>query len=206
VNYNPPPLIQDAFLVADDILRQGVVGISEIIIKPGLVNVDFADVRSIMGNAGTALMGIGTGKGKNRATDAAMAAITSPLLDFPITKAKGIVFNVVGGEDMSIQEINAAAEVIYDNVDSDANIIFGALVDDSGTLGEGEITITVLATGFNTDFFDQKELSARSLNQLQNKALREMPTTAGAAKRLSSIANTANKKKVPAYQYSSVVV
>ena len=206
MNYNPPPLIQDAFLVADDILRQGVVGISEIIIKPGLVNVDFADVRSIMGNAGTALMGIGTGKGKNRATDAAMAAITSPLLDFPITKAKGIVFNVVGGEDMSIQEINAAAEVIYDNVDSDANIIFGALVDDSGTLGEGEITITVLATGFNTDFFDQKELSARSLNQLQNKALREMPTTAGAAKRLSSIANTANKKKVPAYQYSSVVV
>ena len=100
------------------------MGISEIIIKPGLVNVDFADVRSVMGNAGTALMGIGTGKGKNRATDAAMAAITSPLLDFPITKAKGIVFNVVGGEDMSLQEINAAAEVIYDNVDSDANIIY----------------------------------------------------------------------------------
>ena len=194
---------QDAFLVADDILRQGVVGISEIIIKPGLVNVDFADVRSIMGNAGTALMGIGTGKGKNRATDAAMAAITSPLLDFPITKAKGIVFNVVGGEDMSLQEINAAAEVIYDNVDKDANIIFGALIDDSGALGEGEITITVLATGFNTDFFDQKELSSRSLDQLQSRALREMPTTAGAAKRLSSVANTVNnRKKVLLYRLS----
>ena len=86
--------LTDAFLVADDILRQGVVGISEIIVKPGLVNVDFADVRSIMGNAGTALMGIGTGKGKTRATDAAMAAISSPLLDFPITRAKGIVFNI----------------------------------------------------------------------------------------------------------------
>ena len=117
-------------------------------------------------------MGIGTGKGKNRAEDAAMAAITSPLLDFPITKAKGIVFNVVGGEDMSLQEINAAAEVIYENVDSDANIIFGAMVDDSNALEEGEIAITVLATGFNTDFFDQRELSNRKLDQLQDRAQR----------------------------------
>lgn len=98
--------LTDAFLVADDILRQGVVGISEIIIKPGLVNVDFADVRTIMGNAGTALMGIGHGKGKTRAVDAAIAAISSPLLDFPISKAKGIVFNIVGGNDMTLQEIN----------------------------------------------------------------------------------------------------
>ena len=144
--------LTDAFLVADDILRQGVVGISEIIVKPGLVNVDFADVRSVMGNAGTALMGIGTGKGKSRATDAALAAISSPLLDFPITRAKGIVFNVAGGSDLSLQEINAAAEVIYENVDPDANIIFGALVDD--TLESGEVSITVLATGFATDFYD----------------------------------------------------
>lgn len=98
--------LTSAFLVADDILRQGVVGISEIIVKPGLVNVDFADVRTIMGNAGTALMGIGVGKGKTRAADAARAAVTSPLLDFPITKAHGIVFNVVGGADMTLQEIN----------------------------------------------------------------------------------------------------
>ena len=128
--------LTEAFLVADDILRQGVVGISEIIVKPGLVNVDFADVRTIMTNAGTALMGMGTGKGKSRATDAALAAISSPLLDFPITKARGIVFNVVGGSDMTLQEINTAAEVIYENVDPDANIIFGALVDDKITGGE----------------------------------------------------------------------
>jgi cell division protein FtsZ len=148
--------LTDAFLVADDILRQGVVGISEIIIKPGLVNVDFADVRTIMSNAGTALMGIGTGKGKNRAVDAAMAAISSPLLDFPITKAKGIVFNIVGGSDMSLQEINSAAEVIYQNVDSEANIIFGALVDEKNN-NSGEVSITVLATGFATDFFDSSD-------------------------------------------------
>jgi len=140
--------LADAFLVADDILRQGVVGISEIIVKPGLINVDFADVRAVMGDAGTALMGIGTGKGKTRAQDAAVAAISSPLLDFPINKAQGIVFNIVGGNDLTLQEINAAAEVIYENVDSDANIIFGALVDSEM---ESEVSITVLATGFELD-------------------------------------------------------
>merc|ERR1719504_416395 len=98
--------LQDAFSVADDILRQGVVGISEIIVRPGLINVDFADVRSVMGDAGTALMGIGTGTGKTRAEDAASAAISSPLLDFPIERATGIVFNIIGGRDMTLQEIN----------------------------------------------------------------------------------------------------
>eukprot|EP01035_Chromulina_nebulosa_P018107 gene18107-23761_t len=146
--------LTEAFLVADDVLRQGVVGISDIIVKPGLVNVDFADVRTIMGNAGTALMGIGHGKGKTRAVDAAIAAISSPLLDFPITKAKGIVFNIVGGADMSLQEINSAAEVIYENVDENANIIFGALVDEKIT--NGEMSITVLATGFPTDFYNEE--------------------------------------------------
>ncbi|CBN79234.1 conserved unknown protein [Ectocarpus siliculosus] len=121
--------VQDAFLVADDILRQGVVGISEIIIKPGLVNVDFADVRSVMNKAGTALMGLGKAKGKNRAAEAARAAIESPLLDFPVTDAKGIVFNIIGDADLTLAEINEAASVIYANVDPDANIIFGALVD-----------------------------------------------------------------------------
>jgi cell division protein FtsZ len=134
-----------AFSVADDILRQGVVGISEIIIRPGLINVDFADVRTIMGDAGTALMGIGKGSGKNRAVDAASAAISSPLLDFPIEKARGVVFNIVGGNDLTLQEINAAAEVIYEAVDPNANIIFGALVDENVS---GEISITVIATGF----------------------------------------------------------
>ncbi|GMH79080.1 hypothetical protein TrLO_g7746 [Triparma laevis f. longispina] len=129
--------VERAFAVADDILRQGVVGISEIIVRPGLINVDFADVRSVMGNAGTALMGIGTGTGKTRAEDAASAAISR------------IVFNIIGGRDMTLQEINSAAEVIYDSVDPNANIIFGALVDDS--IDDDSVSITVLATGFKLD-------------------------------------------------------
>lgn len=137
--------VTDAFLVADDILRQGVVGISEIIIKTGLVNVDFADVRAVMKDAGTALMGVGTGVGKTRATDAAVAAISSPLLDFPISEAKRVVFNVVGGSDLGLSEINAASEVIYENAHEDANIIFGALIDPD--MGE-EVSITVLACDF----------------------------------------------------------
>jgi cell division protein FtsZ len=137
--------VTDAFLVADDILRQGVVGISEIILKTGIVNVDFADVRTVMKKAGTALMGVGTGVGKTRAADAAVAAISSPLLDFPIQNAQRIVFNIVGGLDMGLQEINEASEVIYENADENANIIFGALVDPS--MGE-EISITVLACDF----------------------------------------------------------
>lgn len=140
--------VTDAFLVADDILRQGVVGISEIIIKTGLVNVDFADVRAVMKDAGTALMGVGTGVGKTRAADAAVAAISSPLLDFPISEAKRIVFNIVGGPGLGLSEINAASEVIYENAHEDANIIFGALIDDK--MGE-EVSITVLACDFRED-------------------------------------------------------
>jgi cell division protein FtsZ len=127
--------MERAFAVADDILRQGVVGISDIIVKPGLINVDFADVRSIMSGAGTALMGIGIGSGKTAAEDAAAAAISSPLLDSTIENAKGVVFNISGGPNLSLNEVNQA----------DANVIFGALVDE--TL-EDNISITVLATGF----------------------------------------------------------
>lgn len=137
--------LQKAFSVADDVLRQGIIGISEIITRPGLINVDFADVRSIMGNAGTALMGVGRGSGKARAEEAASAAISSPLLDFSINRAKGVVFNVVGGSDMTLQEINSAAEIIYDAVDPNANIIFGSIVDDNMN---DEVAITVIATGF----------------------------------------------------------
>mmetsp|Transcript_19816 Transcript_19816/g.63727 ORF Transcript_19816/g.63727 Transcript_19816/m.63727 type:complete len:422 (+) Transcript_19816:160-1425(+) len=136
--------VSEAFLVADDILRQGIIGISEIIVKPGLINVDFADVRTVMENAGSALMGIGTGKGPNRALDAAVAAISSPLLDVPVLNAKGVVFNVVGGPDLTLQEISTASNFIHENIDQDANIIFGALVQDGM---EQEVSITVLATG-----------------------------------------------------------
>jgi cell division protein FtsZ len=138
--------VQRAFAVADDVLRQGVVGVSDIIVQPGIINVDFADVRSVMGDAGTALMGVGRGSGKNRAADAAAAAISSPLLDFPINNANGVVFNVMGSKDMTLQEVNSAAQVIYDAVDPNANIIFGALVNEN--LPAGELSVTVVATGF----------------------------------------------------------
>jgi len=137
--------MERAFAVADDILRQGVVGISDIIVKPGLINVDFADVRAIMSGAGTALMGIGIGAGKTAAEDAAAAAISSPLLDSTIENAKGVVFNISGGINLSLNEVNQAAKLIYSTVAEDANVIFGALVDE--TL-EDNISITVLATGF----------------------------------------------------------
>ncbi|MBC6479926.1 MAG: cell division protein FtsZ [Hormoscilla sp. GM7CHS1pb] len=137
--------VQEAFRVADDILRQGVQGISDIITVPGLVNVDFADIRAVMADAGSALMGIGGGSGKSRASEAAYAAISSPLLETSISGAKGVVFNITGGSDLTLHEVNAAAEVIYEAVDPNANIIFGAVIDDRV---EGEVRITVIATGF----------------------------------------------------------
>jgi cell division protein FtsZ len=137
--------VQEAFRLADDILRQGVQGISDIITIPGLVNVDFADVKAIMADAGSALMGIGTASGKGRATEAANMAIASPLLECSIQGAKGVLFNITGGHDLSLHEVNAAAESIYNAVDPDANIIFGAVLDERM---QGEVRITVIATGF----------------------------------------------------------
>jgi cell division protein FtsZ len=138
--------VQEAFRVADDILRQGVQGISDIIMIPGLVNVDFADIRAIMADAGSAMMGIGVGSGKSRAREAAMTAISSPLLETSVDGANGVVFNITGGEDMTLHEVNAAAETIYEVVDQNANIIFGAVIDPKM---DGEIRITVIATGFS---------------------------------------------------------
>jgi cell division protein FtsZ len=140
--------VQQAFTVADDILRQGVQGISDIITIPGLVNVDFADVRAVMADAGTALMGIGTGSGKSRAREAATQAISSPLLEASIDGARGVVLNITGGSDLTLHEVNAAAETVYEVVDPNANIIFGAVIDERL---QGEILITVIATGFSGD-------------------------------------------------------
>jgi len=137
--------LQEAFILADNILRQGIVGISEIITKPGLINVDFADVRSVMQNAGLALMGIGRGSGKNRAQDAALAAVTSPLLDFPIQQAKGVVYTVTGNKDMSLTEVAQVSNVIQKMVGNDANVIFGALIDEN--MGD-EMSVIVVATNF----------------------------------------------------------
>jgi len=140
--------LQEAFRVADDVLRQGVQGISDIITIPGLVNVDFADVRAVMADAGSALMGIGIGSGKSRAKEGAIAAISSPLLESSIEGAKGVVFNITGGQDLTLHEVNAAAEIIYEVVDPNANIIFGAVIDEKM---QGEVRITVIATGFSAD-------------------------------------------------------
>jgi len=136
----------DAFRLVDDVLRQGVQGISDLIVLPGLINVDFADVRTIMENAGSALMGIGYGSDDNRAVDAAKAAISSPLLETSIHGAKGVLFNIVGGPDMGMKEINNAAQIIADAADPDANIIFGAVIDENM---KGKIKITVIAAGFD---------------------------------------------------------
>lgn len=140
--------VQEAFQAADDILRQGVQGISDIITIPGLVNVDFADVRAVMADAGSALMGIGLGSGKSRAREAAIAAISSPLLESSIDGASGAVFNITGGNDLTLHEVNAAAEIIYEAVDPNANIIFGAVIDERL---QGEVQVTVIATGFNLE-------------------------------------------------------
>jgi cell division protein FtsZ len=138
--------VQEAFRIADDILRQGVQGISDIITIPGLINVDFADVRTVMAEAGSALMGIGMGSGKSRAREAAMTAISSPLLESSIEGASGVVLNVTGGNDLTLHEVNEAAAVIFEVVDPNANIIFGAVIDEKL---QGELRITVIATGFN---------------------------------------------------------
>ena len=137
--------MQEAFRLADDVLRQGVQGISDIITIPGLINVDFADIRSIMADAGSAMMGIGIGTGKSRAREAAITAISSPLLEGSIDGASGVVFSITGGNDLSLYEVNEAASAIYEVVDEDANIIFGAVIDEKLS---GEVRITVIATGF----------------------------------------------------------
>ena len=137
--------IQDAFRMADDVLRQGVQGISDLITVPGVINLDFADVKTIMTDQGEALMGIGTASGENRAVDAAKAAISSPLLERTIDGAKGIIISVTGSDDLGLLEINEAAQVISDAADPDANIIWGTSINPE--MGD-EVRITVIATGF----------------------------------------------------------
>jgi cell division protein FtsZ len=137
--------ITDAFRKADDILRQGVQGITDLITVPGLINLDFADVRTVMHDAGSALMGIGSASGESRATEAAKAAVSSPLLEQTIDGATGMLLNITGGEDLGLFEVNEAAQVVVDTADKGANIIFGAVVDPA--MGD-EVRVTVIATGF----------------------------------------------------------
>src|SRR6476469_1005866 len=138
--------IVDAFRIADDVLRQGVQGITDLITVPGLINLDFADVRTIMRDAGSALMGIGIASGENRAGEAARAAISSPLLEASVEGATGILLNITGGADLGLFEVNEAAEIIGSASDADANIIFGAVIDEA--MGD-QVWVTVIATGFD---------------------------------------------------------
>jgi len=155
--------INDAFRIADDVLRQGVQGISDLIAVPGLINLDFADVKTIMQETGTALMGIGIASGENRAAVAARAAISSPLLETSIEGARGVLLNITGGSNLGLFEVNEAAEIISQSADPEANIIFGAVIDDN--LQE-EVRVTVIATGFEKTGRDNKtiELDVKPFN------------------------------------------
>lgn len=157
----------DAFRIADDILRQGVQGISDLIAVPGVINCDFADVQTVMKNTGSALMGIGHAKGDNRASEAARLAISSPLLETSIEGAKGVLFNISGGEDLTLFEINEAAEIIHQSADIEANIIFGANIDES--LND-EVRVTVIATGFSsgTEKIAEKSGTARTTRTIES--------------------------------------
>lgn len=156
----------DAFRIADDVLRQGVQGISDLITVPGLINLDFADVRTIMTDAGSALMGIGIASGENRAAEAARSATASPLLEASINGAKGVLMNITGSSNMGLFEVNEAAEIVSEAADPDALVIFGAVIDDS--MGD-ELKVTVIATGFDVQQAEQP-LKART-DRVQIKPL-----------------------------------
>src|SRR6184192_598378 len=154
--------IVDAFKLADDVLRQGVQGITDLITIPGLVNLDFADVRTIMRGAGSALMGIGAASGENRATEAAQAAVSSPLLEASIEGATGILLNVTGGREMGLFEVNEAAEVVTGAADQNANVIFGAVIDHAL---KDEVRVTVIATGFGPERYRRRRREERPVEE-----------------------------------------
>ena len=162
----------NAFKMADEVLLQGVQGITDLITTPGLINTDFADVKMIMSNAGTAIMGIGTASGEGRAINAARAAITSPLLEASIEGARGILLNIAGGSDLGLFEVNEAAEIIHGVAHADANIIFGSVIDDA--MGD-EVRVTVIAAGFDRWEDDRPSRSDRATRATPSSGLRGRP-------------------------------
>ncbi len=178
--------LTDAFIVVDDILRQAIQGIADLITTHGMINVDFADVRTIMQGAGSSLMGIGYGSGENRAVDAARAAIESPLLEMSISGAKGILFNITGGNDLSMFEVDEAAKIITDAADADANIIFGTVINENYT---GEIKCTVIATGFSPEEQERQQgmTAGGTIQRLGN-----IPSSSMAVGKQSMSSNTSN--------------
>ena len=159
-------LLLDSFKFADDILRQGVQGISDLITLPGLVNVDFADVKSIMQNTGSSLMGIGQASGENRAVEAAKQAINSPLLELSIDGANSVLFNVSGGSDLTLMEVSEVANVITEFIDNEPKVIFGAIIDEN--LKKGDIKVTVIATGFNGQPSSKEESLDNNIERMNN--------------------------------------
>ena len=164
---------KDAFAMCDEVLRQAVEGITDLITTPGIINVDFADIKAIMADAGSALMGIGRAAGDNRAEEAALRAINSPLLEISINGAKGVLFSIAGNEDLGIQEVQTAAKIITESIDPDAKVIFGTTRDEK--LKKGEVRITVIATGFPTDsprkslFQAQTEMTIQKMPEIVEK-------------------------------------
>lgn len=190
----------ESFAIVDDILRQAVQGISDLITINGVVNVDFADVKAIMRDAGSALMGVGSATGEGRAIEAAKAAINSPLLEVSIDGAKGVLFNICGGPDLAMSEINDAAKIITESIDSDAKVIFGAVIDN--TLKKGELKITVIATGFDT-FNSTNRVKTKDIitNTFQpighlNSAENAAPSQSQQNQAVSSIKSSFERKEV----------
>ena len=182
--------IIEAFKMADDVLRQGVQGISDLIAVPGLVNLDFADVKTIMLNTGMAHMGVGRASGENRAEDAAKEAIQSPLLETSIEGARGVIINITGGEDLGLHEVNTAAELIQRSVDPEANIIFGTVIDPEM---QDEIKITVIATGFDQpDDIKSPILDSLGTNTSKPKKINSIPSS-------SDVSSSQNDLDIPPF-------
>ena len=178
--------LQQSFRTADDVLRQGIQGISEVITVPGLINLDFADVKSIMAGMGLALMGAGRASGENRALEATQQAISSPLLEeATIEGAKGVLINITGGLDLTLYEVNEASSIIREAADEDANIIFGAVIDESM---RDEMKITVIATGFDKVMTDTgthtaaHQANAAAASRYTSRSGDELPNRAGATR------------------------
>ena len=192
----------DSFSMADDVLRQGIQGISELITVPGLINLDFADVQTIMSMGGAALMAVGKGKGDNRAMDAAQAALSSHLLDVTIDGAKGILFNVTGGKDLSLYEINQAAALIRETAHPDVNLIFGAVVDE--TMGD-EIRITVIATGFEHSLPMMRQMTRPQARQVASRPpVRESASVSSTSTRPTTLPVRRETPEPPAYRVNDL--
>ena len=189
--------IKNAFAMCDDILKQAVEGISDLITQTGIINVDFADVRTIMHNAGSALMGIGTAIGEKRAEIAAKAAINSPLLEVSISGAKGVLFSVAGGEDLGMLEIQDAANVITEAIDPEANVIFGAIVDEA--LKKGQVKVTVIATGFPETSTRNTSLFAGA-QRIASKGDQDVPPAASRV--VSFVRDEKKEESMPSHESS----